>query len=82
LIKSLKTDLLLQNEESDLKCSVTLDTSVIQLKQRLETRIKTKDKTLCGPYKSDLSPTFTSQLLAFRGYSEDTRKINGRNTPD
>jgi len=82
LIKSLKTDLLLQNEESNSKCSVTLDTSVIQLKQRLETRIKTKDKTLCGPYKSDLSPTFTSQLLAFRGYSEDTRKINGRNTPD
>jgi hypothetical protein len=73
LIKSLKTDLLLQNEESNSECSVTLDTSVIQLKERLETRIRTEDKTLCGPYESDLLPTFTSQLLAFRGCSEDTR---------
>lgn len=68
--------------ESNSKCSVTLDTSVIKLKQRLETRIRTKDSTLCGPYKSDLSPTFTSQLLAFGGCSEDTRKMSGRNTPN
>jgi hypothetical protein len=36
--------------ESNSKCSVTLNTSVIQTKQRLETRIRTKDSALCGPY--------------------------------